>query len=93
MNTIPSIFNEHQVPLTILSGNETIANPRLPLAVILLNVASGGLYRSRILENLIKSGFSSIVSVDKSAGNYNNYPQRQYTDDELLDLERRLLQM
>lgn len=71
MNTIPSIFNEHQVPLTILSGNETIANPRLPLAVILLNVASGGLYRSRILENLVKSGFSSIVSVDKSAGNYN----------------------
>ena len=34
-----------------------------------------------------------MTAMTKSAGNYNNYPQRQYTDDELLDLERRLLQM
>ena len=68
MNTIPSIFNEHQVPLSILNGNETIENPRLPIAVILLNVGAGGLYRGKILENLVKSGFSSIVSIDKVQG-------------------------
>lgn len=84
MNTIPSIFNEYQVPLTILNGNETISNPRLPIAVILLNVGSGGLYRNKILENLVKSGFSSIVSIDKNLGNYNveemlrNYPSVKF---------------
>lgn len=71
MNTIPLIFDEHQVPLTILGGHETITNPRLPLAVILLNVGAGGLYRGKILENLIKSGFSRIVSIDKTPGKYN----------------------
>ncbi|MBP3417341.1 MAG: hypothetical protein J6K76_08225 [Spirochaetaceae bacterium] len=84
MNTIPSIFNEYQVPLTILNGNETISNPRLPIAVILLNIGSGGLYRNKILENLVKSGFSSIVSIDKNLGNYNveemlrNYPSVKF---------------
>lgn len=84
MNTIPSIFNEHQVPLTILNGNEPIANPRLPIAVILLNVGPGGLYRGKILENLMKSGFSSIVSIDKVQGKYNvdemlrNYPSVKF---------------
>lgn len=70
MNTIPSIFNERQVPLTILAGHESPANPRLSLAVVLLNVGAGGLYRGKILENLIKSGFSSIVSIDRTPGNY-----------------------
>ncbi len=35
----------------------------------------------------------NISSVTKSAGNYNNYPQRQYSGEELSDLEKRLLQM
>ena len=35
----------------------------------------------------------NIAPMTKSAGNYNSYPQRQYTGEELSDLERRLLQM
>lgn len=32
-------------------------------------------------------------TMTRSAGNYNSYPQRQYSGEELSDLERRLLQM
>ena len=35
----------------------------------------------------------SLTAMTKSAGNYNSYPQRQYSGKELSDLERRLLQM
>ena len=35
----------------------------------------------------------SITPMTKSAGSYNSYPQRQYSNEELSDLEQRLLQM
>ncbi len=71
MNTIPSTFNERQIQRTVVSGTEPVPNPRLPLAVILLNVGAGGVYRVKILESLIKNGFSSIICIDRTAENYN----------------------
>ena len=71
MNTIPLTFNERQLHRTVLSGNESVPVVKLPLGVLLLNTGSGGLYRVKLLENLIKNGFSSIVSVEKSSENYN----------------------
>ncbi len=35
----------------------------------------------------------TLTAMTKSAGNYNSYPQRQYSGEELSDLEKRLLQM
>ena len=69
MNTIPLTFNERQLHRTVLSGNESVPVVKLPLGVLLLNTGSGGLYRVKLLENLIKNGFSSIVSVEKSSEN------------------------
>jgi len=71
MNTIPLIFNEKQVQYTVLSGTEDIPVVKTPLGVIILNNGSAGSYRIKILENLIKNGFSSIVSIERSAENYN----------------------
>ncbi len=71
MSIIPSTFNEHQIQQTVLGGTEPIPNIKLPVAVILLNTGTGGLYRTKLIERLIKNGFSSIVSIDKTAENYN----------------------
>lgn len=71
MNTIPSTFNEYQIQYTVLGGTEDVPSVKLPIAVILLNTGIGGLYRAKILDNLIKNGFCSIVSIDKTDDNYN----------------------
>ena len=70
MNTIPSIFNEHQINCTILGAKEIYEDAKMNVSVILLN--SGGTHlRLQNLYNLIKCGFKEIVSVETNAKNYN----------------------
>lgn len=71
MSTIPSIFNERHIQRAVLGGAESVPSIKMPLGVILLNTGAGGFYRTKLLENLVRNGFSSIISIDKTAENYN----------------------
>lgn len=75
MNTIPSIFNERQIKRTVLGGKnkveyKDVISPDISCAIILLN-RGGNHYKQQNIENLIKSGFTEIVSVESSANSYN----------------------
>ncbi len=70
MNTIPLIFNERQVNITVLGGQQAVPEPRMNVSVILLN-GSGSNFRVQSLENLLKCGFRSIVSVEPDPGDFN----------------------
>ncbi|MBP5283862.1 MAG: hypothetical protein J6Y93_04275 [Treponema sp.] len=70
MNTIPSIFNQRQVNVTVLGGKEKIPEVKIRMGVILLN-RSGSHYRMQVIENLVRIGFESIVSIEKNPDNYN----------------------
>lgn len=71
MNTIPLTFNQRQIQCTVLGGKKEMPFVRLPLSVILLNIRSSGAYKVKLLENLVKNGFESIISIDKTGENYN----------------------
>ncbi|PIE98824.1 MAG: hypothetical protein CR988_01585 [Treponema sp.] len=66
MNTIPIIFNEKEVPYTVIGGNKTDTQVDEPLfSVIVLN--RGGRYFSdSIFDNLKQYKFKSIFSVGNS---------------------------
>ena len=62
MNTIPSIFNQRQITLTVLGGSERISHPLLSSGCLLLN-RNGHQLLTHSLEHCIASGFSEIVCV------------------------------
>ncbi len=71
MNTIPLIFNERQIKRTVLGGKNSIdTKVLLPCSVVLLNRGNNH-YRQQTIDNLIKCGFSQIVSVENSSLSYN----------------------
>jgi len=70
MNTIPSIFNERQINRTVLGGTETVSGVKMNVSVVLLN-SSGSHFRVQVIENLLKCGFASIVSLERDPQNYN----------------------
>ncbi len=71
MNTIPLIFNERQIKRTVLGGKTTTnANVTLQCSVILLNRRNNH-YRQQNIDNVLKCGFSEIISVENSSLSYN----------------------
>lgn len=69
MNTIPSIFNEHQINRTVLGGKEKMVG-KFNVSAIMLNT-SGSHLRLQTLENLLSCGFDSIVWIEPTADNFN----------------------
>lgn len=69
MSSIPSIFNQRQIDRTVLGGRGAVPSASLGIAVILLN-GGGSRYRVPMLENLVRCGFSQIVSFESAARNY-----------------------
>ena len=69
MNTIPSIFNERQINRTTLGGKEKMPEVKMAVSVILLN-GKGSQFRVPVIENLLKCGFESIVSIENNPENY-----------------------
>ena len=70
MNTIPLIFNQRQINRTVLGGTEPMPSVQMRVSAILLN-SSGSHYRIQMIENLLKCGFESIVSIESDPENYN----------------------
>lgn len=70
MNSIPLIFNEHQIQRVIIGGKNGCSNPKFDISVILLN-ETGPQFHTVMLENLISCGFKSIISVEPNNENCN----------------------
>lgn len=68
MNTIPSIFDEHQINRTVLGGRVENKKATLNMSVILLNT-NGSYFKSTIFENLLDCNFRSIVAVEMNSKN------------------------
>lgn len=98
MNTIPLIFNEHEINRTILGDSRKSINSVMSVSVILLN--NGGSHlRIQNLENLSRCGFEKIISIETNSDNYNleNFinkfpgvqfiiPQEEATPGELINI-------
>ena len=69
MNSIPLIFNEHQISLTVLGGKESVPNIKMNVAAIIINRGWSS-YRSKMIENLMRCGFSEIISIEADPENY-----------------------
>ena len=62
MNSIPIIFNEHQINRTVLGGAQNSLDSKMPVSVILLN--SGGNHsRIQNLENLENCDIMGFVKM------------------------------
>ena len=70
MNTIPSIFNERQINMTVLGGTEVPSGKKMNISVVLIN-SLGSHFRIQMLENLVKCGFKSVVSMEPNPNSYN----------------------
>jgi hypothetical protein len=70
MNIIPSIFNERQINRTVLGGTESASGVKMNVSVVLLNSGSSH-FRIQMIENLLKCGFTSIVSLEPTPESYN----------------------
>lgn len=70
MNTIPSIFNEHQINRTVLGGSLKKMDYKMDVSVIMLN-SSGSHLRIQTIENLISCGFRSIVWIEPTPDSFN----------------------
>lgn len=68
MSTTPIIFNT-EIARTIIGGSEKNPYASKPISVLLLS-RSGSHFKPQILDALMKSGFQSIVSVEKFSKNY-----------------------
>jgi hypothetical protein len=66
MNTIPSIFNEKITPYTAVGGKERAASTGISAVII----GSSGLHRRSFLQELEKSGFDNVISIESSAPHY-----------------------
>ncbi len=63
MNTIPTIFNQRQIPYTILGNTDSESSE--PVSVVVLN-RGGRYYLSSLFKNLFAMGLNSIAYVDKT---------------------------
>ncbi|MCR4627726.1 MAG: hypothetical protein K5640_08785 [Treponema sp.] len=70
MNTIPSIFNERQINMTVLGGSERMSEVKMNISVVLIN-SFGSHFRLQMLDSLMKMGFKSIISIEPDPDNYN----------------------
>lgn len=70
MNIIPSLFNERKINMTVLGGTEAVPNVKMNVSVVLIN-SNGSHFRIQTLENLMKCGFASIISLEPDPNNYN----------------------
>lgn len=84
MNTIPSIFNEHQINMTILGGRRNAPPKPGAVDVVLLDRGTNP-YRAPVLQSLLKCGFEHIISVESyKQENYNlsnlakEFPQARF---------------
>lgn len=68
MNTIPTTFNEHKIPYTILEKN--IHKSKKQISIIVLN-RGATYYLPLFFQNLISAGFDSIIFVENSKSNIN----------------------
>ena len=55
--------------MTILGGTETVPNIKMNVGVVLIN-KSWSSYRSKMIENLMRCGFSEIISIESDSENY-----------------------
>ncbi len=98
MNTIPLTFSEHQISRMELGGQINTSQSLLNISVVLLN-SSGSHLRTQVLENLISSGFKSVISVEPNSESFNLedmtqhfptvkfiIPQEPCTDGELINM-------
>lgn len=69
MNIISSTFNEYEINRTVLWGGQTNPQALLDISVILLN-KSGSHLRTQIFDNLLQSGFKTIVSVEPNTQSF-----------------------
>lgn len=70
MSSIPLIFNERPISMTVLGGSEPVLDVKIRAGVILLN-SKGSQFRDTTLKNLARQGFEQIISIENSADNYN----------------------
>lgn len=70
MNTIPTIFKEHQISRTVIGGKKNESKSKLNISVILLNT-KGGHLQIQNYEKLLSCDFSTIISVEPDCENYN----------------------
>ena len=83
MNTISSTFDENLCNCTILGSCANNASSKYPVSVLLLNRNAGN-FKFEIFENLLESGFSSIISIESPKDNFKvvdyskKYPQIQF---------------
>jgi hypothetical protein len=74
MNTIPSIFNQNITPYTTIGGRECkdlagSTNGLSAMCAVILN--RPGLVHRSFFQELEKTGFDNIISIEPSAPNYN----------------------
>lgn len=69
MNTIPSIFDSHQINRTVIGGKENESPDALNISVILLN-NSGNHFNLQMYENLLACNFKSIICVERRTENF-----------------------
>ncbi len=88
MNTIPLIFNERQIERTVLGGEnsedkEYVYTSKIPCSLILLNRGNNH-YRQQNIDNILRIGFSEVISIESSSLSYNledfahRYPQVKF---------------
>jgi len=66
MNTIPTTFNEKITPYTAVGGKERIASTGI--SAVVLN--RPGFQRRSFFEDLEKTGFDNVISIESSAPHY-----------------------
>ena len=69
MNTIPSIFNQRQINLTVMGGTEKSSQEKMPVDCIVLNRTDKA-SKSRLFNNLIYRGFKNIISVESGTNRF-----------------------
>lgn len=97
MNTIPSIFNDHEIVRAMVGGRDNTDPNALNIAVILLN-SSGSHFKSHVFDNLLQCNFKQIISVESNSSNFTDdtskkypsikfvIPQEEASDGELINL-------
>lgn len=69
MNIIPSNFDEHDIPRTVVGGNQKDKANVMNLSVILLN-SNGSHFKLNVYENLVKCNFKDIISIEHDPQNF-----------------------
>ena len=69
MNPIPLLFNQHQINMTVLGGKESVPNIKMNISAVIIN-KGWSTYRSKMIENLMRCGFSEIITIEADSENY-----------------------